>query len=135
VIDLMLKAAREQIFAVHLKPLAMQVLGADAHLGRAYYLFHDVGKTEAPLRLVDLALAGDDLGVDDYHLLIGILAPAQVDHRHALGNAHLLCSQPGPLRGVCGLKHIRGQPAQLGVEFSHRFSGLLQHRLRIFHNL
>jgi hypothetical protein len=125
VIDLMLEAAREQFFAVHLKPLAVLILGADAHLGRAHHLLANVGKAEAAFLFVDLALAGDDLGVDDYQLLLGVLAPAQVDDREALGHADLLRGQSGALRGVHGLKHVRGQLAQFGVEFGDRFAGLL----------
>jgi len=90
----MLEAAREQLFAVHLEPFAMQVLGANAHLGRARYFSMMSGKLST-FRLVYFALAGDNLGVHDHQLLIGVLAPAQVDHRYALGYANLLRGQSG----------------------------------------
>ena len=60
-VDLVLKGARKQFFAVHLEPLAVFILGADADLGRARHLLANIGKTQAALLLVLLALAEDDL--------------------------------------------------------------------------
>src|SRR5579862_4057981 len=47
VVNLVLKGARQQFLAVHLKPLAVLVLGADGHLGGAHHFLADLGETEA----------------------------------------------------------------------------------------
>ena len=80
----MLDAAREQLFAIHLEPLALLVLGADADLGGAYDLLADVGEAEAAFLLIELALSEDDLGIDEHQLLAGLLAHAEVDSGKAL---------------------------------------------------
>src|ERR1035438_1529036 len=84
VVNLMLDAAREQLFAIHLEPLALLVLGADADLGGAYDLLADVGEAEAAFLLIELALSEDDLGIDEHQLLAGLLAHAEVDSGKAL---------------------------------------------------
>ena len=123
VVDLMLKAAREQVFAVPFEPLAELVLGANADLGGADDLFADVGEAEAALLLVDLAVAEDDLGIDENQLVLGVLAHAQVDGGEALGHAHLWRGQAHALIGIGGLKHVGDQLAQLIVEVGHGFAG------------
>src|SRR5580658_2342845 len=84
VVDLMLHAAREQLFAVLLEPFAVLVLGANPHLGGAHDLLANVGEAEAALFLVELALAVNDLRIDENELLRGVLAHAEVDHGEAL---------------------------------------------------
>src|ERR1035437_9343491 len=79
VVDLMLEAAREHVFAVHLEPFALLILGADAHLGVARHLLVNFGKTETAFLSVGVAVAGDDLGIDEHQLVFGLLAQAHVD--------------------------------------------------------
>src|SRR5579863_3535481 len=134
-VDLVLKCPREQLFAVHLEPLALFILRSNAYLGRTRNLLANLRKTQAAFFLVLFPFAKDDLGIDEHQLLFRVLAPAQVDHRDTLGHSHLLCSQPDPLRGVHRLKHVRDKLAQFAVEFRHRLPWLLQHRIRVFHDL
>ena len=83
------------------------------------------GKLRQPSSSYCLPSLKDDLGIDEHQLLLRVLALAQVDHRYALGHAHLRRGQPDALRGVHGLEHVGHQLAQFGVELGHRFAGLL----------
>src|ERR1039458_427400 len=135
VVDLMLQAARKQLFSVLLEPLAVLVLGANAYLGVARNLLANLGKTEAAFLLVLLAVAEDDFWIDEHQLVFWDFAHAQVDHRHAFRNAHLGRGQSDALVGIGGLKHISDQAPQLSVEFGDGFAGLGKHGLGIFNDL
>src|ERR1700722_8584037 len=73
-IDLVLEAAREQLLAIHLEPLAKLVLRANPHLGRTHNLLANVGKAEAPFFFVKPALAKGDFRIDEHQLLSRVLA-------------------------------------------------------------
>src|ERR1035437_5103552 len=88
VVDFVLKGAREQLFAFHLKPLALLVLGADFYLEGAHHLLANVGEAEAAFFLILFVFAEGDFGIDEHELLRGILAGAEGDHGDALGHAH-----------------------------------------------
>src|ERR1039457_942093 len=126
VVDLMLDAAREQLSAVHLEPLAALVLGADADFGGADHFLADIGEAEAAFVLVLFALLEDDLGIDEHQAVFGDLAHAEIDDRDAPGDVHLRSGQADALGGVGGLEHVRDQLAQLGVELGDRVTGLGQ---------
>src|ERR1019366_392327 len=102
VVDLMLETAGEQFRTVHLEPLSMRVLGANAHLGGANYLLVNLREAEAAFLLILLAFAQNNLGVDEHQLVLGLLAHAQVDDRQALGYVHLRRGESDALRGIGG---------------------------------
>src|SRR6185312_4005760 len=135
VIDLVLKGARQQFLAIHLEPLALLVLRAHLHPGRALHLLTNIGKAQTALFFVLFAFFVRDRRIDEDQLLRRVFSLAQIDHRNALGNAHLLRRQPDPLRRIHGLEHVGHKFAQLVIKFRHWSTGLLQHRLRVFHNL
>src|ERR1017187_817804 len=83
VVDLVLEGARQQIIPVHLEPFALLILRTDANLGGAHNLLANVGEAEAAFLLVQLALAQNNLGIDQHQLGFGPLAHADVDHGHA----------------------------------------------------
>ncbi len=70
VVDLMLEGARQKLFAIHLEPFAVFVLRADANLGGAHHLLANVGKAQAAFLFVLLALAHNDLRIDQHKLSV-----------------------------------------------------------------
>jgi len=68
-----LHAARKQFFAVHLKPLAVHVLGTYPDFGGADYLLANVRKLRQPSSSYIL-LPEDDLGIDEHQLFLRLLA-------------------------------------------------------------
>src|SRR5215469_15327399 len=135
VVDLMLEGARQQFLAVHFEPFAVFVLRADLHLGAADDLLPDFGETQAAFLLVLSALLEGDLRVHQHQFLGGVFSHAEVDHGDALRNRHLRRSEAYALGRVHGLEHVGNELAQLVIEFGYRLAGLLQYRLRVFHDL
>src|SRR5208337_1365756 len=78
-VDFMLEAARQKLVAIHLEPLAVFVLRANANLCGAHHLLANVGKAQAALLFVLPALAHNNLRIDQHKSLFAILSHAQVD--------------------------------------------------------
>ena len=133
-IDLVLHAAREELFAFGFKPFAVFVLSPDTDLGSADDFFADFREAEAAFFFVELAFSMDDLRVDEHHLLGRVFAVAHVDDGDALGDGYLRRSQADALSRVHGFEHVGYELAQLFVEVGDRFAGLLEDRFGIFHD-
>src|SRR5260370_1772175 len=106
VVDLVLHGAGEKLFTFDLEPVSVDILRADLDLGGAMDLLANLGEAEATLFFELLALALDDLGIDEDELLFGILLEADVDDGEALRDADLLRGDADALRGVHALEHL-----------------------------
>src|SRR5258708_14747452 len=116
VVDLVLHGAGEKLFTFDLEPVSVDILRADLDLGGAMDLLANLGEAEATLFFELLALALDDLGIDEDELLFGILLEADVDDGKPLRDAALRCGEAEALRGVHGREHLIDELLELRVE-------------------
>ena len=73
-------------------------------------------------------------GLAQHELCFRIFAVGDVNHRYAQADADLRRGQTHALRGVHGLKHVRGERLQLLVEFLDRLRGGFKNRVAVFYD-
>ena len=116
VIDLVLKATREQVGRLELEwlPVAIERTHCDAR--GAFDVPEDLRNRQTSFFTLRRALSEDDLGIHDDNRVV-----LDVDHREALDATHLRRSESDALRGVHRFEHVVGQASQL---VGHAIDGL-----------
>src|SRR5687768_4298383 len=100
-IDLVLKAPREQFVGIDLDRLSLTVLRLDDDAHRALDVGIDVWNREAALFALLRSFAQQDFRIDD-----DVPRTVDVDDGHALGAPHLRRGEPDALGGVHRLEHV-----------------------------
>src|SRR5580700_7591854 len=131
VIDFVLEGAGEELCALHLEPVAIEVLRFDGDFGRTRDLVANVRQAEAAFFSVLLAFSMNDFRIDENDFIFRSLLVAEVDDGDAPRDADLGRGQADANGLVHRLEHVRGQRAELVVELRDLFRGPLQNRVRI----
>src|SRR6185312_15081805 len=129
-IHLVLQADREHSLEVALEPLAMAILGTDAHLRGALDLVEDAGDRQAPLLALRRALAAQDLGIHEHERLVVLLG--DIDDEQPAADIDLRRREPDAGCGIHGLEHVVDQAPERLVECGDGEGALAQARVGVF---
>jgi hypothetical protein len=129
VVDLVLHAYGKQIVGLELERFAFFVQGANFHTLGARHLLVDSGYGQAAFLVHLLAVAFEDLGVDQRHQAGSVLA--DVDDDHALMHIDLGGGQPDAGCLVHGFGHVLHELAEFVIYLGDRFCNRVQKRIGV----
>ena len=112
-IDLVLEGARQQLFAIDLKPLAVHILARTRTFAARDTFSRISGRLRQPSSSFCLPSLVDDFGIDENDLVFRIFLEAEVDDREPFRNADLRRGQPDAMGRVHATRTYR-RPAVRG---------------------
>lgn len=115
-IVLVLDRHGKKAVSLQLEGLPVDVEGSHLDPLGALDLLVDLWKRQAALLPGGLAFPGDDLGVDKYPELAGLVLRRRVDDEDALGDADLGSRKAAPWSSVHGLGHVVGERLDLVID-------------------
>ncbi len=116
VIVLVLDRHGKETIRLQLEGLPVDVEGPHLDPLGALDLLVDLRKRKAPLLPGGLAFPGDNLGVDKYPELAGLILRRCVDDEDALGDTDLGSRKATPRSSVHGLGHVVGERLDLVID-------------------